>query len=542
MRSTFAGFTTARLAMRASQKALNVTGQNIANINTPGYTRQRLDLVSLHNGQGTERYKSNYAVSIGNGVLATGVSQIRDPFLDLRFRNEIASVGGAEQKAEILKDLENIFDEVSKNGIQNQMSDIGTMLQKLSDNVGNQEFDNMVKASADVLTKMLNQYANQLETIKSDQIYNLEKVDIPAVNDILKNIQSLNESIKTSHVYGSGALELIDQRNMLIDELASYMDIEVKMHKESITGDPNGRHIETLEIMLKGDKNISLVKDNQSARLEMVTEPVDIKDPTGPTKLKIPYGIKLTGATIKDATGKITVGEVADINVSVPPNGPPLKNGVLKSTLDMMNLKGEFDGSSIRGIGYYEESLNLFAKQVADTFNELNNIDKANPKKYDLFGTNDGTTEITAKNIKISDAWIKGTIKINPAKDGSTTGKNDNILAMIDALKSKQEYKITNVDPTKEKIVFKGTFQEYFTNVGSVLGLDIKSTDSLLDNYTTVATDIANMRDNISRVSLDEEGMNILHYQKSYNAAARLMTALDEAISTIISNMGVVGR
>ena len=201
-----------------------------------------------------------------------------------------------------------------------------------------------------------------------------------------------------------------------------------------------------------------------------------------------------------------------------------------------MNLKGEFDGSNIRGIGYYEESLNLFAKQVADTFNELNNIDKANPKKYDLFGTNDGE-EITAKNIKISDAWIKGTIKINPAKDGSTTGKNDNILAMIDSLKSKKEYEAAN-----GATIFNGTFQEYFTNIGSVLGLDIKSTDSLLDNYTTVATDIANMRDNISRVSLDEEGMNILHYQKSYNAAARLMTALDEAISTIISNMGVVGR
>ena len=537
MRSTFAGFTTARLAMRASQKALNVTGQNIANINTPGYTRQRLDLVSLHNGQGTERYKSNYAVSIGNGVLATGVSQIRDPFLDLRFRNEIASVGGAEQKAEILKDLENIFDEVSKNGLQNQMSDIGTMLQKLSDIVGNQEFDNMVKASADVLTKMLNQYANQLETIKSDQIYNLEKVDIPAVNDILNNIQSLNESIKTSHVYGSGALELIDQRNLLIDELASYMDIEVKMHKESITGDPNGRQIETMQIKLKGT-DISLVDDNKAGKL-MVTDTAD------PANTK--YGLKLTGRPQRNPDGSFVDPpiDVADINVSVPPNGPPLKNGVLKSTLDMMNLKGEFDGSSIRGIGYYEESLNLFAKQVADTFNELNNIDPN--KEYDpddpdatkgignLFESNVGG-EITAKNIKISEAWIKGTIKINPAKDGSTTGKNDNILAMIDSLKSKKEYKANGAT------IFNGTFQEYFTNIGSVLGLDIKSTDSLLDNYTTVATDIANMRDNISRVSLDEEGMNILHYQKSYNAAARLMTALDEAISTIISNMGVVGR
>ena len=539
MRSTFAGFTTARLAMRASQKALNVTGQNIANINTPGYTRQRLDLVSLHNGQGTERYKSNYAVSIGNGVLATGVSQIRDPFLDLRFRNEIASVGGAEQKAEILKDLENIFDEVSKNGIQNQMSDIGTMLQKLSDNVGNQEFDNMVKASADVLTKMLNQYANQLETIKSDQIYNLEKVDIPAVNDILNNIQSLNESIKTSHVYGSGALELIDQRNMLIDELASYMDIEVKINKEPIAGDPNGRHIEIMQIKLKGT-DISLVDDNQAAKLGLATEPVD---PAG-TKTKIPYGLKLSGIPSHTPT---TIDDINDYQANTgDPKISLLKNGVLKSTLDMMNLKGEFDGSSIRGIGYYEESLNLFAKQVADTFNKINNIDPAKPYDPDdpentkgignLFESND-SKPITAKNIKISDAWIKGDVKINPAKDGSTTGKNDNILAMIDSLKSKKDYTAANGNK-----IFNGTFQEYFTNIGSVLGLDIKSTDSLLDNYTTVATDIANMRDNISRVSLDEEGMNILHYQKSYNAAARLMTALDEAISTIISNMGVVGR
>ena len=547
MRSTFAGFTTARLAMRASQKALNVTGQNIANINTAGYTRQRLDLVSLHNGQGMERYQSNYTVSIGNGVLATGVSQIRDPFLDIRFRNEISNVGGAEQKAEILKDLENIFDEVSKNGIQNQISDIGTMLQKLSDNVGNQEFDNMVKASADVLTKMLNQYANQLETIKSDQIYNLEKVDIPAVNDILKNIQSLNESIKTNHVYGNAALELIDQRNMLIDELASYMDIEVKMNKVPVSGDPNGRHIEIMQIKLKGT-NISLIDDNQAAKLGLATEPVDPADPAAGTKTKMPYGLELSGIPTRKTDGSFdTPTTIADINAYAANPGDPeislLKNGVMKSTLDMMNLKGEFDGSSVRGVGYYEESLNLFANQVADTFNKINNrvngtLDPSDSGyvKYDLFESNNGGP-ITAKNIKISDAWIKGDVKINPAKDGSTTGKNDNILAMIDSLKSKKDYTAANGNK-----IFNGTFQEYFTNVGSVLGLDIKSTDSLLDNYTTVATDIANMRDNISRVSLDEEGMNILHYQKSYNAAARLMTALDEAIGTIISNMGVVGR
>ena len=76
----------------------------------------------------------------------------------------------------------------------------------------------------------------------------------------------------------------------------------------------------------------------------------------------------------------------------------------------------------------------------------------------------------------------------------------------------------------------------------SQMGLDYKSTQSLLDNYSTVARDIANMRSDVSNVQLDEEGINILQFQKSYNAAARLMTALDEAVGTIINNMGVVGR
>ena len=64
----------------------------------------------------------------------------------------------------------------------------------------------------------------------------------------------------------------------------------------------------------------------------------------------------------------------------------------------------------------------------------------------------------------------------------------------------------------------------------------------IVNDPINVATSIANMRSNISSVSLDEEGINILQFQKSYNAAARVMTALDEAVGTIINNMGVVGR
>ena len=155
-----------------------------------------------------------------------------------------------------------------------------------------------------------------------------------------------------------------------------------------------------------------------------------------------------------------------------------------------------------------------------------------------LFDNGGSGGDITAENISISKGWNEGTTKIIASvKPGSPLGANDNILNMISMLTEKIQY-----DTPSGNMIFNGSFQEMFTNTGSMLALDVKSTTALLDNYVTISDEIANMRDNVSAVSLDEEGMNILHYQKSYNAAARLMTALDEALNTVINSMGIVGR
>ena len=82
MSSTFGSFNTVRLGIYAAQKGLDVTGNNITNINTAGYTRQRLDQVSLITSA-SDRYYSPYKTRVGQGVLTTGVSQPRDPGLDI---------------------------------------------------------------------------------------------------------------------------------------------------------------------------------------------------------------------------------------------------------------------------------------------------------------------------------------------------------------------------------------------------------------------------------------------------------------------------
>ena len=551
MRSSFAGFTTAQLAMRASQKALDVTGQNIANINTKGYTRQRLDLISFSTGRGVSKYESSLNVKVGSGVLTTGLSQIRDPFLDIRYRNEVANAGTQDQKLAIMKDLETVFDEVTKNGIQNQISDIATMLQKLSSEVGNSEFDSMVKSSSDVLTKMFNQYAKQLDSIRAEHETNLD-IDIGTINDLLSNIHKLNETIKINHIHGNSALELQDQRNSLIDELSGYMKIEVKYEIEQITDQVS---VEVPKISLVGDTGkIPLIDGNFKTEISKETAA------DGKTNIKMTMPDIIT-APVPPATDPV-----------VTPQAPQeitedITAGTVKGILDMLNRSGEFDAGTetVRGIGYYQKSLDLLASKFAEAFNKANrepvfNADgtpqldgSGNPvfTEKNLFASSEkdalgNPLPITAQNIAISEEWNNGQIGITASvKHNSPTGSNDNILNMISMLSEKMEYKVSVTDAggvTTEKSLFTGSFQEMFTNTGSMLALDVKSTTSLLDNYVTISDEVANMRDNISSVSLDEEGMNILHYQKSYNAAARLMTALDEALNTVINSMGIVGR
>lgn len=674
MRSTFAGFTTAQLAMRASQKALDITGQNIANINTAGYTRQRLDLISLNASTGVNKYESQFNAKVGNGVLIKGMSQIRDPFLDVRYRTELANVGTSDQKLAVMKDLELVFDEITKTGTQEQLSEITSMLQKLSSEVGNKEFDSMVKSSSDVFTKLLNQYANQLSGIRKEQETNLD-IDVTKVNDILENIKKLNETIETNHIHGNPALELQDQRNLLIDELSSFMKIEVRTNKVELS---ESSTIERLNIYFTGTAgNVPLVKGGEFAskistekdatgkinmsfsrqdvdadrtnnlliKINDLNEQIKVLKANGtPTKdaeLQREYAldelektmfvtISRNGTDItsidfsgsspatplfrsgtfvstmtKQADGSVTATNIPPAADVTMPSGKRLVNdeflqGSFKGMLDMLNKSGEFDNANetTKGIGYYEKSLDILANQFAKSFNEMNRepvfdsngnqitgividagantvtvtkkdkktgatstatltpstttVDKFDKDgkpvttlaadevyiKKDLFTTSDGSANITASNIAISQDWKSGNIGITASvKHGSPVGSNDNILNLISMMSEKKDYKT----PGGVQL-FKGSFQEMYTNMSTTLALDIKSTSAILDNFVTVAEDIANMKDNISAVSLDEEGMNILHYQKSYNAAARLMTALDEAIDTVINKMGVVGR
>lgn len=243
--ATFGEFTVARLGMIASQMAMNVTGQNISNINTLGYTRQQLDQYSfITNGSGL--YHSNSSVNVGSGVMLAGISQLRDPYLDIRFRKEMASVGSTDATLNVLDQLQSVINNVNKEGIVTQLQDLFGRISELANHVGEQEFETLMRESAQDLCTLLNANASKLQQVYDNMIQQYDE-DVQDANNILTKIQELNEQIRIADINGDSALELRDQRNLLIDSLSEYMKIDVTYGKEDVGA---GFEVEKLTIKM----------------------------------------------------------------------------------------------------------------------------------------------------------------------------------------------------------------------------------------------------------------------------------------------------
>lgn len=254
MIGTFDAFTTARLGIYAAQHGLRVTGNNISNINTAGYTRQRIDQVSLKTGA-SDMYRSVYDNHVGNGALVTGINQIRDPYLDIRYRNTSSDVGYYDTMLGGLQQIASILDEVGKGEndgdglLYAQLLELSGALRQLDGNP-NKDNDNLTRASAEALAALFNTYAGKLETLRKNTEEGFQK-DIVSVNEILTNIRDLNESIRDNELQGDNALELRDERNRQIDKLSEYMHIRVEYTMEDAGA---GKQVEKLTIRL-GNSN-----------------------------------------------------------------------------------------------------------------------------------------------------------------------------------------------------------------------------------------------------------------------------------------------
>lgn len=661
---TFGSFTQARLAIYAAHKGLSVTGNNIANVNTTGYTRQRLEQSSF-GASGADRYYSSFDSRVGNGVLCTGLTQLRDPYLDIRYRGEMANVGSMDTKLGGLENIQAVLDEVGKGDdafgiIEAQLSDLVAKLRQLSDQTGHSLYDIQVRASADTLTKQLNAYASRLQEVYKNNMASYQQ-DVSKVNGILTNIRDLNATIRKNEIHGDNSLELRDERNVLIDQLSQYMKIDVTYTTEDIGG---GQWVEKLVIKL-GDANpdgvaggtdtTTLIDGVYGAQLSTTqvpkpnpkfdkTKPADdVVNPKFLDEKDQPTNDEKKAAKIDDPNLGLTVSALTDRKGAVmkDKDGKESKAvdladndlyGALQSQRELLTRSGEFstdaaiksdpNAASQRGIPYYQKSLDLLARQFAQTLNDANQgyvydekgnyvkgtmdadgkITRDNPSFFELKDPNDptkthtlnrndtmdnvpdwvkkqiedagansiegylkdnkgismgaplfsnrgdgnDTKDITAANISISAKWAEGpqivrSFQLPSAMDKIPSTESSNIDHMIYLFEKKQDYKPGTVKPDaagKDTTMFTGSFQEMWSNIGSVLGNDMKVTSTLLDAYYASSVSLDTSRDSVSSVDFNDEAMNLMQYSKSYSAACRLMTTIDSVLDKLINGTG----
>ena len=542
VRATFSGFSTALSALQANQKRLDITGQNLANMNTVGYTRQQLETSSFNYTNPVSHYMNGSQITVGYGTKMDKVSQIRDPYLDVQYREQIADSSYNDALQTALDNLSNIFDESNIKGIRQAFDDIQSTLSNMQDpsKINNLIYESELQVRMKSLTNLLNEAARQLEAEELAEFQHLdgtgtsEQGAIQKINEILKQVGDLNIQIKRNQIHGQPSLELLDERNILLDELASYIPIEVSYYnEEKFEGWPDDLKVDMVYTKEDGTTDrltlIDGTKGGSGKNYGEVTLDGDYD-----TIVNDPASVSLA---FRAAQGEATTEPtpVTSFNTSTADNnndgikdtitGKRFASGSVQASLDMLGQSGTGGtGDTVRGYQYYMNQLNTLAKTFADT---MNNINKTS---YGITDASDTSKDLlegdSAKTIGLRDEWISGTVQIS--RSGEST--NETVLEMLAAMSD--TYSALNDN----------SFTDYMNHVSTILANDSRINQSTLETNVTILNGIQESRDSISAVSLDEEATNMMTYLSAYNAASRLMTTLDEALNTLINGTGLVGR
>lgn len=217
MSSAFQGISIATTALRAFQRELDVTGNNIANANTDGYTRQRVNLVDT-----TPTLVDN--VYEGNGVKIAGVDRIRDAFLDARNWAAQANSGKSDSLKSALGSIEGVFNEPSNSGIASAVDSFYNAFSGLASNPSDVGQKVKVQAAGNTLTSLVRQAYSNLSDIQNQQASSISDT-ITQIQNLSNQIADLNKQITAEAANNASPNDLIDQRDQAITKLSGLADI-----------------------------------------------------------------------------------------------------------------------------------------------------------------------------------------------------------------------------------------------------------------------------------------------------------------------------
>lgn len=542
--SLFGILNTGRSGLLASQKALSVTANNLANLNTEGYSRQRAVFGALTAG----------------GVEIINVERLRDQFVDSRMRDSLSRLGRREVLSTNLQLLETALNETDDSGVTRALQEFFASLQDLTTRPSGSAERLSVQSRGELLATTISTAATQVNQIRKDIDQQVRR-EVTKINAVTAAIADLNRQLAS--VSSDAPLnDLMDQRDRLVNDLARFIPVRILSGDgRSITVLSNGGTVlveqaKSFELGVISDPNNNgfarvtggglggtavIIEDRLSeGELGGLIEARD-KDTLGALKrldqlaaelvrtfnAQHRLGTGLDGSTGQDFFEGLSVKSAPKIeNIG----DASISGGTItdESLLTMDDYEIRFTATGVFDVFNVTRNTavsvgNVYSSGSTISFDgiEVTIIDgAAEPSRGDVFLVDTYTG--TSDRMALSAAIINDPEAIAA---GLTTapGDNKNALALA-ALRNSQ------ILGSARSL----TFEEFHIDSRSTLGLSVEVSLGRIEAELVAQFQIRQLADAASGVSADEESINLIQFERSFQASSRIITTIDEIIQTVL--------
>ncbi|MCL2549049.1 MAG: flagellar hook-associated protein FlgK, partial [Symbiobacteriaceae bacterium] len=514
MRNTFAGLDLARKALATQQYALETTLHNVANANSPGYSRQRVEM-----GADYPVIVPGYNGIIGSGVRIDAIIRIRDEFLDYQIRNEYSTAFYREYCANVLGRLESFFNEPGEGGLKEAINRFYDSWQNLTRDVTDSSLRAEVRASADVFCSVLNSFDYQMSQLIKDMDAAV-LANVNSLNTIATQIAALNGDIYMIEAEGKYiANDLRDRRDLLMDELSKICEIKVIDENNYITVTVNGvrliSHKDTTQL------GVSFNAEEGWHELEWIFGPnvrlsMEVLNGSLGAQIHMRHDVQYVYRAAMDAFARD-----------------------FAMTINWQHRQGWYLDED----GEWEEGIDFFVPSGFDddeaAFQPNGFSIKVNPLIMDGLL---GLQYIAAVGWDIDEEFSPS------GPDGQFVGNNINALRIAQIRNNKSllaeiqeaindEIEGTWLEERFGLIYLGNTFEEKYHTFLLELGIRADSNFRLYETSSYQTKMLEQRRSSISDVSLDEEMTNMIRFQQAYAAAARLSAALNDVLSILMERV-----
>lgn len=629
MPSQFFGLMIGSSGLRAANASLNTTGNNIANADTDGYSRQ----TTIQQAYEALRTFTTYGCA-GAGVDTIAIERIRDEFYDVKYWNNQSLVGEYDVKQDYYAQIEAYFvDDSTTEGFKSIYNQVVNALNEVEKNPASTSAKAQFIGYMSSLTEYFNNVSGNLEELQKSVNQEI-KVRVDEINSIASELATLNKQINVIEISTGGtANELRDRRAVMIDRLSEIVDVEANEVKVVDLNNPD-RDTGATRYVVKIAGNQLLVDGNDYQQLECIArsgkEKVHQSDIDGLFDVKWTNGQNFTmGASMKGAlkglfdmrdgnnkeyfNGEITsvVGSQVRIEVTADYltnlnktnlaeegritlgsqvfyySGWKFEKNYDPATQETsyyytFNIDDDLSDSPVtsnvvgknaktgrevnyQGIPYYMSQMNewirCFSQEINDLLCEgftsdgglgstlLTGKDYGN-SQFILYDADRPEIPLTTRY----DRWEgNGSVSTKDVSYYKLTAKNFEVLDALahnaDLLATKTDKAagvdqygvIQNItDMLGDKKIFRNcTAGDFLTCILSDISLNANAANTFFENYTNISISIDNQRLSISGVDSDEEAMNLVQFQNSYNLASRMIQTMTEIYDRLILQTGV---